>query len=263
MEDKKRLDIILIEKGLTSSRERAKELIQAQQVLVNGKPAQKPAQLCALTDTVELCGEVMPYVGRGGLKLEKALDVFGVDPAGCCAVDIGASTGGFTHCLLLRGARKVYAVDVGTDQLHETLRHDTRVCNMENRNIRYLTVYDFPELPTLAVCDVSFISLRLVLPVVRQILAPDGVMLTLIKPQFEAGKSAVGKKGVVKDPKVHIKVLQEMQELIAENGFVLSGMTYSPIRGPEGNIEFLAYLRRHGTPRSIDIPALVAQAHTL
>lgn len=263
MDNKKRLDIILIERGLTSSRERAKELIQAQQVLVNGKPVQKPAQLCAPTDVVELRGQVMPYVSRGGLKLEKALDTFGVDPTGCCAVDIGASTGGFTHCLLLRGARKIYAVDVGIDQLHETLRQDARVCNMENRNIRHLTAADFPELPTLAVCDVSFISLRLVLPVVQQILSPGGAMLTLIKPQFEAGKSAVGKKGVVKDPKTHIKVLQEMKDIIAKNGFILSGMTYSPIRGPEGNIEFLAYLQQHGTPQHIDIAALVAQAHTL
>ena len=216
------------------------------QVFVNGQRADKPGAAFEPDAVIEVHGSLCPYVSRGGLKLEKALAQFGVDPSGCVCSDSGASTGGFTDCLLQKGAKKVFAIDVGYGQLAWKIRSDPRVVTMERTNIRYVTPEQLGEPLDLSVVDVSFISLRLVLPAIAALLKPDGQALCLIKPQFEAGKDRVGKKGVVRDPAVHAEVL---------------GVTFSPVKGPEGNIEFLAHLRRGAESGSRDVPALVRQAH--
>ena len=260
MSDKKRLDVLLVERGLESSRERAKAIIMSGIVYVNNQKADKAGVLCADTDQIEVRGGLR-YVSRGGLKLEKALDVFAVDVQGLIAMDIGASTGGFSDCLLQRGIQKIYAVDVGYGQLAWSVRCDPRVVCLERTNIRYVTREQVPDPLDLAVCDVSFISLRLVLPVAYQLLKPDGQMLTLIKPQFEAGREKVGKKGVVRDPNVHIDVIENVLNSAKQIGFTPVGLTYSPIKGPEGNIEFLAHLRKQGTALCPDIAGVVRLAH--
>ena len=256
MSDKKRLDVLLVDRGLESSRERAKAVIMSGIVYVNNQKADKAGLLCAETDQIEVRGGLR-YVSRGGLKLEKALDVFDVDVDGMTAIDIGASTGGFSDCLLQRGIQKVYAVDVGYGQLAWSVRCDPRVICLERTNIRYVTILYAATLVLL----VSFISLRLVLPVAYRLLKPDGQMLTLIKPQFEAGREKVGKKGVVRDPAVHIEVIENVLSYAKQTGFTPVDLTYSPIKGPEGNIEFLARLCKQGTAPCPDVADIVGQAH--
>ena len=240
---KVRLDQLVFDLGLAESRERAKTTIMSGVVYVNGQKAQKPGDSVAPDARVEVRGETLRYVSRGGLKLEKALDVFPIDPTGLTCIDCGASTGGFTDCLLQRGAAKVYAVDVGYGQLAWSLRQDPRVVNMERTNVRYITPEQIPDRIDLAVMDLAFISVKLVLPAVKTLLKEGAQAVCLVKPQFEAGREKVGKKGVVRDPAVHLEVLENFMRFAAEGGFTVVGLDYSPIKGPEGNIEYLAYLR--------------------
>jgi len=236
---RERLDILLYKRGLTPSREQARRLIMAAQVLVNGQRVDKPGTRVPLTATITI-KEKPAYVSRGGLKLEAALRAFKVDVRGIVAADIGASTGGFTDCLLQHGATRVYAIDVGYGQLAWRLRQDPRVVVMERVNARYLRA--LPEPVDLATVDVSFISLKLVLPAARQLLKPNGQIIALIKPQFEAGRKQVGKGGVVKDPSVHRAVLYDILGWAQANGLRVYGLIASPLRGPAGNIEFLTHL---------------------
>ncbi|MBO4831028.1 MAG: TlyA family RNA methyltransferase [Oscillospiraceae bacterium] len=259
---KKRLDVLLFEKGLCESRERAKTTIMSGVVFVDGQRADKPGTPVSEDSDIEVRGAAIEYVSRGGLKLEKALREFGVSPEGRTCIDCGASTGGFTDCLLKGGAVKVYAVDVGYGQLAWSIRSDPRVVVMERTNIRYVTPEQIPDRPTLAVIDVSFISLKLVLPVVRQILAEDGEVLCLIKPQFEAGRDKVGKKGVVREASTHVEVLRSFMQYAREAGFGVLGLTFSPIKGPEGNIEYLGYLRAGAEGRVQDAETVVEKSHT-
>ena len=240
---KTRLDTLLFERGLAESRERAKAVIMSGNVFVGAQKAVKPGMQVSDDVIIEVRGG-SEYVSRGGLKLEKALDFFGVSPEGKVCIDCGASTGGFTDCLLKKGARLVYAVDVGYGQLAWSIRNDPRVITMERTNVRFLTADMFDVKPELAVIDVSFISLALVLPVVRELLTEDGEALCLIKPQFEAGRDKVGKKGVVRDPVTHKAVLDAFIDYSEKSGFGVKGVTYSPVKGPEGNIEFLAWWRK-------------------
>ncbi len=259
----KRLDILLTELGLAETRSKAQALIKSGTVYVSGCRAEKPGALYAEDAAIELRGESCPYVSRGGLKLEKALRDFGVDVTGFVCSDSGASTGGFTDCLLQKGAKKVFAIDVGTGQLVDKIRHDGRVVVMEQTNIRYVTPGDLGEPLDLAVVDVSFISLKLVLPAVRALLKQDmGQVLCLIKPQFEAGKENLGKKGVVRDPSIHRQVLNDFLSLAARLGFTVLGLTHSPVKGPEGNIEFLGHLTLESTSGFCpDVAQIVKQAH--
>lgn len=262
MSDKVRLDVLLCSRALAESRERARSTIMSGLVYVNGQKSDKPGTMVPETAQVEVRGNPIPFVSRGGLKLQKALDYFGVDPNGLTVIDVGASTGGFTDCLLKRGARKVFAVDVGYGQLAWSVRTDPRVVPMERTNIRYVTPETLGEAPDFAVIDVSFISLRLVLPVAARLLKPGGRAICLIKPQFEAGKEKVGKKGVVREPQVHLEVLEAFLKNASEAGFSVRGITYSPIRGPEGNIEYLGYLSLGaGEPYAGDLKAIVSQSH--
>ena len=256
-----RRDLLLVRRGLCSGRERAKEEIRAGHVLVDGKAETRPAGDVAEDAQIRLEGEILPYVSRGGLKLEKALEVFRVDPAGKTCVDCGASTGGFTDCLLQKGAARVYALDVGSGQLADKLRSDTRVVSMEKFNVRELQPGDLPEAPDLAVIDVSFISLRLILPPVSRVLKPDGEVLCLIKPQFEAGKAHVGKKGVVRDSAVHCRVLEELLLFFPTVGLWPVGLSWSPICGPEGNIEYLCHLRRQPAEARLEPRRIVEEAY--
>ena len=259
---KKRLDILVTERGLAESREKAKALIMAGQIYVDNQKADKPGDTFPEECRIESRGKGLPYVSRGGLKLEKAMEEFPITLEGKTCMDIGASTGGFTDCMLQKGARKVYAVDVGYGQLAWQLRQDSRVVVMERTNARALTPDMFPESMDLGVMDVSFISIRLILPALHGLLKPGGEVVCLIKPQFEAGKADVGKKGVVRDKAVHERVLREMCEFFPTAGYTLMGLDYSPIRGPEGNIEYLAYLKADGGDGiAPDIPALVAASH--
>ena len=242
MSGKKRLDVLLLERGLAESRQKAQAAIMSGQVFVNGRRVDKAGSPVGEDAALEVRGSTIPYVSRGGLKLEKALDMFGIELAGVLAVDAGASTGGFTDCMLRRGAVKVYAVDVGYGQLAWSLRSDPRVVCMERTNVRYLTGESIPEKLDFGTADVSFISLKLVLPALRSLLKPSGRMVCLVKPQFEAGREKVGKKGVVRDPEVHLEVLEQFLRHAAESDFSVSGLTFSPIKGPEGNIEYLGYL---------------------
>ena len=257
-----RLDVYLAENKMIKSRELAKKMISEGGVTVNGEVVTKPAKEISEGDEVKVTAELPAYVGRGGLKLEKALDSFHIDVSGLVCMDIGASTGGFTDCLLQQGAKKVFAIDVGYGQLAWSIRQDPRVVCMERTNIRYVTPEQLGEPLDLSVVDVSFISLRIVLPAIRALLKPTGQILCLIKPQFEAGREKVGKKGVVRDPAVHEEVLQNFLALAAELELTVRNLTFSPVRGPEGNIEFLGHLSMEPqggiTP---DVPALVAQAH--
>ena len=233
------------------------------EVFVNDQRVDKPGTNISPEAHVEVRGNTCPYVSRGGLKLEKALRWFGVDPTGFVCSDSGASTGGFTDCLLQQGAKKVFAIDVGYGQLAWKIRNDARVVTMERTNIRHVTPEQLGEPLDLSVVDVSFISLKLVLPVIRALLKPTGQVLCLIKPQFEAGREKVGKKGVVREPQTHIEVLEQFLKTAQENDFSVCGLTFSPVKGPEGNIEFLGHLRvGAGSSVTVDLPQLVEQAHT-
>jgi 23S rRNA (cytidine1920-2'-O)/16S rRNA (cytidine1409-2'-O)-methyltransferase len=240
--DKERLDILLVEQGYFESREKAKAAIMAGLVFANEEPVDKAGTKISRTAAIKVKGAVHPYVSRGGLKLEKALKLFEIDLQDAVMLDIGASTGGFTDCALQNGASYVYALDVGYNQLDWSLRSNDRVNVMERTNFRYTKLEDLmgPE-PDFATIDVSFISLRIILPPLKVILGSRGSIVALIKPQFEAGREKVGKSGVVRDPNVHQEVLEQVLSFAAGLGFVLKGLTFSPITGGEGNIEFLAY----------------------
>lgn len=241
---KQRLDQLIFDLGFTESRERAKTTIMSGIVYVNGQKVEKPGTQVDPEAKIEVRGNALPYVSRGGFKLEKALQVFPVDPKGKICIDCGASTGGFTDVLLKNGAQKVYAVDVGYGQLAWSLRTDTRVVNLERTNVRYITKEEIPEPLDLAVMDVSFISIRLVIPAVSELLKDGADYICLIKPQFEAGREEVGKKGVVRDPAVHLAVIRDFMEFVETTEFTFMGLDYSPIKGPEGNIEYLAWLKK-------------------
>ncbi len=262
MKHKERLDVLLVSRGLAETRTKAQAIIMSGDVYVGGQKADKPGMSYEDTVEIEVRGRACPYVSRGGLKLEKALRDFGVDPTGYVCSDSGASTGGFTDCLLQQGAAKVFAIDVGYGQLAWKIRQDPRVVCMERTNIRYVQPEDLGEPLDLSVVDVSFISLKIVLPAIARLLKPTGQVLCLIKPQFEAGKEKVGKKGVVRDPAVHQEVLEHFVALADELGFTIRNLTFSPVKGPEGNIEFLGHLSREAGVRNVpDLAALVAEAH--
>ena len=263
MKIKKRLDVLLVEQGYAESRTKAQAIIMSGTVYVAGQKADKPGVSYEEHVPIEVRGAACPYVSRGGLKLEKALRDFGVDPTGYVCSDSGASTGGFTDCLLQQGAQKVFAIDVGYGQLDWKIRSDPRVVVMERTNIRYVTPEQLGEPLDLSVIDVSFISLRIVLPAIKALLKPhSGQVLCLIKPQFEAGKEKVGKKGVVRDPAVHCEVLDDFVALTQQTGFRILGLTFSPVKGPEGNIEFLAHLTLADIPGvEPDTAQVVADAH--
>lgn len=263
MKVKKRLDVLLVERLYVETRTKAQAIIMSGNVYVNGQKADKPGTAFEETVEIEVRGAVCPYVSRGGLKLEKALRDFGVKPEGFVCSDSGASTGGFTDCLLQQGARKVFAIDVGYGQLDWKIRSDERVVVMERTNIRYVTPEDLGEPLDLSVIDVSFIGLDIVLPAIKKLLKQDsGQVLCLIKPQFEAGKENVGKKGVVRDPKIHLMVLDHFVSLVKSLGFIILGLTFSPVKGPEGNIEFLGHLTLADIPGIEPNTAdVVAQAH--
>ena len=262
MKIKKRLDVLLTERGFAESRTKAQAVIMAGQVYVEGQKADKPGISYEDTVSIEVRGDVCPYVSRGGLKLEKALRDFGVKPDGFVCSDSGASTGGFTDCLLQQGAKKVFAIDVGYGQLDWKIREDPRVVVMERTNIRYVTPEQLGEPLDLSVVDVSFISLKIVLPAIQALLKPNGQVLCLIKPQFEAGREKVGKKGVVRDPAIHREVLEDFVIMANHLGFTILGLTFSPVKGPEGNIEFLGHLtleQKDGIVPDVDL--VVEQAH--
>ena len=259
---KKRLDVLLFEKGLCPSRERAKTAIMEGIVYIAGQKAGKAGDMVDENAELEVRGNDNAFVSRGGKKIEKALNYFAIDPSGLTVMDVGASTGGFTDCLLRRGAEKVYSIDVGYGQLDWRLRSDERVVCMERTNARYLTHEQIPDELDFASVDVSFISLKLILPALAALLKPDGHAVCLVKPQFEAGREKVGKKGVVRDPKVHLEVLEHFLEHAKESRFTVLGLTYSPIRGTEGNIEYLGYLSRaEEEPPVHDLKALVEASH--
>ena len=263
MKNKKRLDVLLTEQGYADTRSKAQAIIMAGQVYVDGQKADKPGTSFEETVQIEVRGQTCPYVSRGGLKLEKALRDFGVKPEGFVCSDSGASTGGFTDCLLQQGARKVFAIDVGYGQLDWKIRNDPRVVVMERTNIRYVTPEELGEPLDLSVIDVSFISLSIVLPTIKTLLKENaGQVLCLIKPQFEAGKEKVGKKGVVRDPATHKEVLDAFVALAHELNFTILGLTFSPVKGPEGNIEFLGHLTLAPVDGiEPDTAEVVAQAH--
>lgn len=262
MSGKKRLDVLLTERGLQESRQRAQAVIMSGEVFVNGQRVDKPGTAVAEDAQIEVRGGTLAYVSRGGLKLEKAMAAFPIDLNGAVCADIGASTGGFTDCMLQNGAEKVYAVDVGYGQLAWKLRSDPRVVCLERTNARYLTHEQVPDELDFASVDVSFISLKLILPPLNGLLKDGGHAACLVKPQFEAGREKVGKKGVVRDPAVHLEVLEHFLDHARDAGFAVLGLTYSPIRGPEGNIEYLGYLEKGPWQAcTFDLKALVDESH--
>lgn len=246
MKEKARLDILVFDRGLAPSREKARALIMAGQVVVADHVADKAGQMVPVDAEIRIKGEVLPFVSRGGLKLQKALDEFAVDVEGLTVLDVGASTGGFTDCLLQRGARKVFAVDVGYGQLAWKLRTDARVLNLEKSNIRHLSPDRLPETPDMAVIDASFISLAKVLPATIRLVKAHGLIIALIKPQFEVGRGEVGKGGVVRDAKKHQEVTEAIRALAESLELEVQGVTESPILGPKGNREFLICMRKTG-----------------
>lgn len=261
MSEKKRIDVYLYESGLAPSREKAKAYVFAGDVFVDGKRCDKPSAIIAEDQLVELkAGD--DFVSRGGKKLQKALESFGLDLSGKVAIDVGASTGGFTDCMLKAGAVFVYAVDVGYGQLAWKLRNDDHVCVMERTNARHLEKDMFDKAISFASIDVSFISLRLILPALQRVLTPPYTIAALIKPQFEAGRDSVGKKGVVRDKSVHISVIDNIINFAKDSGFVICGLTYSPIKGPEGNIEYLICLSDSGQGVPISAEDTVKAAHS-
>ena len=263
---KTRLDVLMVQRGLAESREKAKAVIMSGNVFVDGQREDKAGASFGEKAVIEVKGNPLKYVSRGGLKLEKAVECFEVSLTDRICMDVGASTGGFTDCMLQNGARKVYAVDVGTNQLAWKLRQDERVTVMERTNIRYVTKEQIPEPVEFASIDVAFISLTKVLQPVKDLLVPDGEIVALIKPQFEAGREQVGKKGVVRDRNVHLEVIERVLAYAESIGFAVRNLEYSPIKGPEGNIEYLAHLKNQeeGTVReqeAKDPAAVVEQAH--
>lgn len=247
---KKRLDVLLVEKGFFESREKAKAVIMSGCVYVNNQKADKAGANFDENAAVEVRDNKMRYVSRGGYKLEKAMQVFPITLDGKITMDIGASTGGFTDCMLQNGAKKVYAVDVGYGQLAWKLRNDERVVNLERTNMRYVTAEQVPEKIDFFSVDVAFISLQLILPAARGVCADTAEGVCLIKPQFEAGRENVGKNGVVRDKKVHIAVVEEIIGFCLGNGFSVLGLDFSPIKGPQGNIEYLLYIKRSDEPQN-------------
>lgn len=259
-----RLDVYLTEEGLAPSRSAAQAMIMAGDVYINNQKALKAGETVSGTEQIEVRGKAAKYVSRGGLKLEKAMQVFPVDLSGKVCMDIGASTGGFTDCMLQNGAARVFAIDVGYGQLAWKLRQDERVVNMERTNVRYLEAESLDAVPDFFSVDVSFISLRLVLPVAYSLLKEGGFGVCLIKPQFEAGREKVGKKGVVREKSTHIEVIENTLKFTKEIGFSVQGLDYSPVRGPEGNIEYLMYIQKSAADsQQFDIPALVELSHTI
>ena len=257
---KERLDVLLVSRGLAASREKAKAVIMAGQVYVKGQKEDKAGTMFDSQVEIEVRGATLKYVSRGGLKLEKAMQQFGVTLEGKVCMDVGASTGGFTDCMLQNGAVKVYSVDVGHGQLDWKLRNDERVVCMEKTNIRYVTPEDIGEAPSFVSIDVSFISLTKVLGPVRELMTEDGEIVCLIKPQFEAGREKVGKKGVVRDPKVHEEVIGKVVDFAHELQFETKALEFSPIKGPEGNIEYLLWLKNlTGETENTDVPFSVKQ----
>ena len=262
MSGKTRLDVLLVERGFLTSRQKAQAVIMAGSVFVGGQRVDKPGTAVANDAEIEVRGHMMPYVSRGGWKLEKAMKTWPITLEGKICADIGASTGGFTDCMLQNGAEKVYAVDVGYGQLDWKLRSDPRVVCLERTNARYLSAEQVPDALDFASIDVSFISLKLIFPALYNLLKDGGEIACLIKPQFEAGKEKVGKKGVVRDPDVHREVLENFLIHAKENHFTVLGITYSPIRGPEGNIEYLSYLRKSSEEdAAVDLDAIVSASH--
>lgn len=262
--NRKRLDIVLVEKGFAPSREKAKAIIMSGIVYVNNQKSDKAGKEVGDDDTVEVRGSTLKYVSRGGLKLEKAMECFPINLDGCVCMDVGASTGGFTDCMLMNGAIKVYSIDVGYGQLAWKLRTDERVVNLERTNFRYVTEEQVPEKIDFSSVDVSFISLKHILPNLNALLKADGQAVCLIKPQFEAGREKVGKKGVVSDLGTHIEVCNNVINLALENGFSVLGLEFSPVKGPEGNIEYLIYLQKSNAPvlsENVNADALVNQSH--
>lgn len=261
---KTRLDVLLVERGLAETREKAKRSVMAGLVYSGTERLDKAGDKVFDDIPLEVKGQVLPYVGRGGLKLEKALDVFPLDVFGRVGIDIGSSTGGFTDCALQNGAIQMYAVDVGYNQLAWKLRSDDRVVVMERMNFRHATADQFPIKPYFATIDVSFISLRLMVPPLKQILKQDGVVMALVKPQFEAGKADVGKKGIVRDRNVHVRVASDMVRYFASEGFFVEALDYSPITGGDGNIEFLLFARYTGVggvSPSLQVEEVINAAH--
>ena len=264
---KERLDLLLVKKNLASSREKAKAIIMSGIVYVDGQKEDKAGALFEENKSIEIRGQSLKYVSRGGLKLEKALTEFDISLSNLVCMDVGASTGGFTDCMLQNGASKVFAVDVGYGQLDWKLRNDERVAVFEKTNIRYLEESSLEQKADMASIDVSFISLSKVLPALVKLLKEDAFIVALIKPQFEAGREKVGKKGVVREAAVHVEVIQAVYTYAADNKLDVIGLTYSPIKGPEGNIEYLCYMKKNNTsmPRKADeklINTVVNEAHT-
>ena len=261
---KLRLDVALTQRGLTDSRQKAQALIMAGEVYVNGQKETKAGAPVKEDDALEVRGRALPYVSRGGLKLEKAMQVWPIRLTGAVCADIGASTGGFTDCMLQNGARLVYAVDVGYNQLDWRLRTHPQVVCMERTNARYLTAEQIPEPLDFFSVDVSFISLSLILPALRPLIREGGQAVCLVKPQFEAGKDKVGKHGVVRDPAVHLEVLERFLDHAAQSDFTVKDITFSPIKGPEGNIEYLGYLQAGPCSAGpVDLPGLVERSHSV
>lgn len=259
---KVRLDQLVFDRGFTESRERAKTTVMSGLVYVNGQKADKPGMPVSPDAELEVRGAAIPFVSRGGFKLDKALRVFPVDPQGLHCIDCGASTGGFTDVLLQHGAARVYAVDVGYGQLAWKLRQDARVVNLERTNLRYVTVEKIPEPLDLAVMDVSFISIRLVLPAVQALLKEGADLICLIKPQFEAGREEVGKKGVIRDAAVHEEVVHGILSFAPTVGLSVMGLDYSPIKGPEGNIEYICHMKKGSFEAPpMDVAAVVRASH--
>ena len=261
---KERLDVLLVQRGLAPSREKAKVMIMEGNVFVAGQREDKAGTSFDEKVEIEVRGNTLKYVSRGGLKLEKAMANFGISLDGKICMDIGACTGGFIDCMLQNGAKKVYSVDVGYGQFAWKLRQDERVVCMEKTNIRYVTPEDIDDVLDFASVDVSFISLTKVLPAAKELLTEHGEMVCLIKPQFEAGKEKVGKKGVVRDPKVHEEVIEKVISFAQEIGFGVKNLEFSPIKGPEGNIEYLVYIQKgmESQEEPVDVKAVVAKAHS-
>ncbi|MDE5670676.1 MAG: TlyA family RNA methyltransferase [Eubacterium sp.] len=264
MSKKIRLDVAVFEQGYAPSREKAKAIIMAGQVYVNNQKVDKAGTEIKADDVLEVRGNTLKYVSRGGLKLEKAMQEFPIDLSGKICMDVGASTGGFTDCMLMNGAVKVYSVDVGYGQLAWKLRCDERVVNLERTNFRYVTDEQIKDRIQFSSVDVSFISLKHILPNLNKLLAEDGQAVCLIKPQFEAGKDKVGKKGVVREKSVHLDVVNHVVAMAVENGFSVNGLQFSPIKGPEGNIEYLIYLCKDENPiiaSTVNPEKLVNESH--
>lgn len=264
MTEKQRLDAELVSRGIIQSRERAKTEIMAGKVYVNGQKADKAGELVTSEDNIEFRGEQLKYVSRGGLKLEKAMEIYGFNLEGKVCMDVGASTGGFTDCMLQSGASRVYSVDVGYGQLAWSLRQNDKVINLERTNIRYITKEQIPDIIDFVSIDVSFISLGLVIPVLPQFLSDNAMMVCLVKPQFEAGREKVGKHGVVSDPATHMEVLERAVSFAKKSGFGIVGIEFSPIKGPQGNIEYLMVLTKGNPSADISsdrIKKLVESSH--